>query len=331
MSWAKYKDAEKHFTLAVKYYSSDNVAEKLQHKIFTKSTILRKKGQCHWRLSQRREAIDAFKMAKDEAEWVQQQTGASILKRAKEDEQSALLELGNIYQSIGDYEQSIEYYEMSLKLAGELGDHVSVGRTHGNLGNAMLGLDQKDKALDHLIAAFQMSKRYERNPLAVENAADQLGNAYQVIGDLPKAKEYYKTALSYAIDGNDLDSQKGCIYEDIAYINRLLKEPAEAVHYYTEAIYLSTDKTKKSTLHHNRGCATYDVAECILQGKKPKELVAATVPNSAYGKLTIKLTDKVVTTDPAQETKPNSQSVCKQEESNETLPEGKTNNKIEID
>ena len=30
MSWAKYKDAEKHFTLAVTYNSPDNVAEKFQ-------------------------------------------------------------------------------------------------------------------------------------------------------------------------------------------------------------------------------------------------------------------------------------------------------------
>ena len=38
MSWAKYKDAEKHFTLAMIYYSSNNVAEKFQQTIFTKSS-----------------------------------------------------------------------------------------------------------------------------------------------------------------------------------------------------------------------------------------------------------------------------------------------------
>ena len=331
MLQAKYKDAEKHFTLAVTYYSSDNVAEKFQETIFTKSAVLVKKGQCHRSLSQIREAISAFKMSKEIAELAQEQTRGSKLKIAKEDELSALCALGNILQSIGDYELSLEYYEKSLKLAGELGDHVSVGRAHGNLGNAMLGLDQKDKALDHLIAAFHMSARYERNLLAVEKAAHQLGNAYQAIGDLPKAKALYKIALRYAIDGNDLDSQKGYICEVIAYISTLLKEPAEAVYYYTEAIRLSMDKTKRTTLYHNRGCARFDVAECILQDKKPKELVTATTPNSVYGTLTIKLTDKVVTTDPAQETEPNSQSVSKQEESNETLPEGKTCDNIEID
>ena len=318
MSWAKYKDAEKHFTLAVTYYSPDNVAEKFQHTILTKSAVLVKKGQCHRPLSQIREAINAFKMAQEVAELAQEQARGSKLKIAKEDELNALSALGNILQSIGDYEQSFEYYEKSLKLAGELGDHVSVGWAHGNLGNAMLGLDQKDKALDHLMTAFHMSARYEGNPLAVGRAVSNLGNAYQAIGNLTKAKEYYKNALGHAIYGNDLQGQ-GRACGNIGNIHMLLKEPVKAVHYYTETLNLSTVMNTKITGYHNRGCARFDVAECIIQGKKPKELVTATIPDPVYDRLTIKLTDEVITTDPVQETKPNrepsAQSVSEQRES----------------
>ena len=305
MSWAKYKDAEKHFTLAVTYYSSDNVAEKFQETILTKSAVLVKKGQCHRSLSQIREAISAFKMAKEIAELAQGQTRGSKLKTAKEDELSALCALGNILQSIGDYEQSFEYYEKSLKLAGELEDHISVGWAHGNLGNAMLGLDQKEKALDHLIMAFQMSARYEGNPLAVGRAVSNLGNAYQAIGDLPKAREYYEIALGHAIYGNDLHGQ-GRACGNIGNVYMLLKEPVKAVHYYTETLRLSTDTNTKITGYHNRGCARFDVAECIVQGKKPKELIAATTPDPIYNRLTIKLTDEVITTNPVQETRESS-------------------------
>ena len=307
MSWTKYKDAEKHFTLAVTYYSPDNVAEKFQQTILTKSAVLVKKGQCHRSLSQIREAINAFKMAKEVAELAQEQARGSKLKTTKEDELSALSVLGNILQSIGDYEQSFEYYEKSLKLAGELGDHVSVGWAHGNLGNAMLGLDQKDKALDHLMTAFHMSARYEGNPLAVGRAVFNLGTAYQAIGNLPKAKEYYEIALGHAIYGNDLQGQ-GRAYGNIGNIYMLFKEPVKAVHYYTETLRLSTDKNTKITGYHNRGCARFDVAECIIQGKKPKELVTATTPDPVYDRLAIKLTDQVITTDPVQEIKPNRES-----------------------
>ena len=77
MSWAKYKDAEKYFTLAVTYYSPDNVAEKSQQTILAKSVVLEKKEQCHKFLSQIREAINAFKMAKEVAELAQEQARGS--------------------------------------------------------------------------------------------------------------------------------------------------------------------------------------------------------------------------------------------------------------
>ena len=324
MSWAKYKDAEKHFTLAVTYYSPDNVAEKFQHTILTKSAVLVKKGQCHRSLSQIREAVNAFKMAKEVAELAQEQARGSKLKTAKEDELTALSALGNILQSIGDYEQSFEYYEKSLKLAGELGDHVSVGWAHGNLGNAMLGLDQKDKALDHLMTAFHMSARYEGNPLAVGRAVSNLGTAYQAIGNLSKAKEYYEIALGHAIYGNDLQGQ-GRAYGNIGNIYMLLKEPVKAIHYYKETLHLSTNKNTKITGYHNRGCARFDVAECIIQGKKPKELITATTPDPVYDRLTIKLTDQIITTDPAQESKPkielNAQSFREQKETSISIKE----------
>ena len=318
MSWAKYKDAVKHFTIAVTNYSNDNVAEKFQQTILSKSAVLVKKGHCHRSLSQIKEAINTFKLVKEVAESRQEQAVGSKLKTAKEDELSAVCALGNILQSIGDYEQSFEHYEKSLRLAVELGDHVSIGWAHGNLGNAMLGLDQKDKALDHLISAFHMSARYEGNPIAVGRAVSNLGNAYQAIGSMPKAKEHYEIALGHAIYGNDLQGQdRAC--GNIGNIYMLLKEPVKAVHYYTETLRLSTDKNTKITGHHNRGCARFDVAECIIQGKKPNELVPATTPGSEYGRLAIKLTDEVITTDPVLETKPNRdtsvQSISEQRES----------------
>ena len=138
-----------------------------------------------------------------------------------------------------------------------------------------------------------MQLRHEGNPLAVGRAVSNLRNAYQAIGNLIKAREHYEIVLGHAIYGNDLQGQ-GRACGNIGNIYMLLKEPVKAVHYYTETLRLSTDKNTKITGYHNRGCARFDVAECIIQGKKPKELVAATTPDSVYGRLTIKLTDEVI-------------------------------------
>ena len=87
----------------------------------------------------------------------------------------------------------------SLKLSKELKDYVSEGWAHGNLGNTLLGLDQKDEALDHLTTAYNMSSKYECNPLAVGRAVSNLGNAFHAMGSLQKAKEHYETDLGHAI------------------------------------------------------------------------------------------------------------------------------------
>ena len=302
LNWGKHEEAVKHFTTAANEYHTDTVAELFQLTILTKSAVLVKKGLCHRAMSQIREAISAFKKAKEEAEIQQQmnRTGEK-LKAAKEDELCAQFALGNILQSVGDYDQSFECYSDSLKLAKELKDHVSEGWAHGNLGNALLGLDQKDKALDHLTTAYNMSAKYECNPLAVGRAVSNLGNAFQTMGSLQKAKEHYETALGHAIYGSDLQGQ-GRACGNIGNICMLLKEPVKAVHYYTETLRLNTDRSTKVTGYHNRGCARYDVAELIRRGKKPKELVPATTPDSVYKTLSIKLTDEVITTHPVQET-----------------------------
>ena len=48
--------------------------------------------------------------------------------------------LGNAYQSLGDYQKAIEYHEKDLKIAKEIGDRAGEGRAYGNLGNAYKSL-----------------------------------------------------------------------------------------------------------------------------------------------------------------------------------------------
>ena len=129
---------------------------------------------------------------------------------------------------------------------------MSIRWPHDDLGNAMLGLDQKDKALDHLITAFHMSARYEGNPLAVGRAVSKLRKCMSsriCIGNLPKAKEH-KIVLGHAIYGNDLQGQV-CACGNIGNIYMSLKEPVKAM--------------IKVTRYHNRGCSRFDVAKCQLQ------------------------------------------------------------------
>jgi len=124
-----------------------------------------------------------------------------------------------------------------------------------------------------------MSAKYECNPLAVGRAVSKLGSAFQAIGSLWKAKEHYETAQGHAIYDNDLQGQ-GRTWGNIGNVCILLKEPVKAVHYYTETLHLSTDRSTKVT-----GITIVGVHNMILQsnqGKKPKELATATIPDSVH-------------------------------------------------
>ena len=44
--------------------------------------------------------------------------------------------LGNAYDSLGDYRKAIDYREKHSKIAKEIGDRAGEGGPYGNLGNA---------------------------------------------------------------------------------------------------------------------------------------------------------------------------------------------------
>ena len=49
-------------------------------------------------------------------------------------ERRAYGNLGNAYQSLGDYQKAIEYYKKHLKIAVEISDRAGEGKAPGNLG-----------------------------------------------------------------------------------------------------------------------------------------------------------------------------------------------------
>ena len=57
--------------------------------------------------------------------------------------------LGNVYQSLGDYQRAIEYQEKHLKIAKEIGDRAGKGIAYGNLGNAYQSLGDYLKAIEY--------------------------------------------------------------------------------------------------------------------------------------------------------------------------------------
>lgn len=62
----------------------------------------------------------------------------------------ALNNLGNTYNSLGEYGRAIELYQQALGIFREIGDRRGEGCALNNLGERQIKLAEYDKALENL-------------------------------------------------------------------------------------------------------------------------------------------------------------------------------------
>ena len=246
-SQRKFIEAAKQYQTALKNYSRESVARCFRMVLPSQSALCAKHGSALKNATKVVDAISAYELAIAKAE-------------SKKDKLSAHTSLGNLLQSLGENSRAITEYETSIELATALKDYVSLGWAYGNMGNAFLGLYQREKALHHLEKSLDLTVEHEPIPQAIGRAYNNLGTAHQALNELDKAEEFYDLALGQAIYGNDIPGQAR-VYGNIGNLLMLKKECDRAVPHYTEVLRLSQDRSTVSTAHHNRGCAYYEWAE----------------------------------------------------------------------
>ena len=102
--------------------------------------------------------------------------------------------LGNVYQSLGDYQKATKYHEKHLKIAIEIGDRAGEGGAYGNLGNAYHPLGDYRKTLEYHKKRLQIAK--EIGDRAGEGEAyHNIGNAYSSLEQFENAVDYFVSAV----------------------------------------------------------------------------------------------------------------------------------------
>ena len=180
---------------------------------------------------------------------------------------SAHTSLGNLYQGLGDSQAAAEEYLECVTLAERSGDLVSLGWNHGNLGNAYVGLQQKDKATHHLHISLELTLQHEPTPQSIGRAYNNLGTAYQSLSDLDKAELYYNRALDQSVYGKDSPGQARAL-GNLGNIAMLKKDYDSAHRYFTDTLGLTSDPSIRTVALHNRGCCAYEKAELLLRASK---------------------------------------------------------------
>ena len=147
--------------------------------------------------------------------------------------------LGNAYQSLGDYQKAIEYHEKRLKIAKEIGDRAGEGRAYGNLGNAYDPLGDYQKAIEYHEKRLKIAK--EIGDRAGEGGAyGNLGNAYQSLGDYQKAIEYHEKRLKIAKEIGDRAGE-GRAYGNLGNAYDPLGDYQKAIEYHEKRLKVAKE------------------------------------------------------------------------------------------
>ena len=246
-SQRKFIEAAKQYQTALKNYSRESVARFFCMVLPSQSALCAKHGSALKNATKVVDAISAYELAIAKAE-------------SKKDKLSAHTSLGNLLQSLGENSRAITEYETSIELATALHDSVSLGWVYENMGNAFLGLYQREITLHHLEKSLNITVEHEPIPQAIGRAYNNLETTHQALNELDKAEEFYDLALGQAISDDDIAGQAR-VCGIIGNLLMLKKECDRAVPHYTEVLRLSQDRSIVSTVHHNRGCAYYEWAE----------------------------------------------------------------------
>ncbi|KRY34148.1 G-protein-signaling modulator 2 [Trichinella spiralis] len=123
--------------------------------------------------------------------------------------------------------QSIEYYEMNLKLTQEMGDRVGEGRACGNIGLAYHLLGDFKTAVQFHNERLQIAKEFG-DKRAMRRAYSNLGNASVFLGELEPA---IQNALAVARELKDIAAEGQAFYS-LGNCFTLLRDYRQAVDYH---------------------------------------------------------------------------------------------------
>ena len=104
---------------------------------------------------------------------------------------------------LGNFQKAIDYHELHLEIAKQLGDKTGESGASSNLGIAHQSLGNLKKAIDYFELHLKLAESLE-DRAGVAQCYGRLGNAYHIHGDLHRAIECYERCLKVANDRTGL-------------------------------------------------------------------------------------------------------------------------------
>jgi serine phosphatase RsbU (regulator of sigma subunit)/Tfp pilus assembly protein PilF len=176
------------------------------------------------------------------------------VKRVKIKENLATLlnNVGVIYKNQGKYDKAIEYYQENLRIHEELGNLLSMARSHANIGNVYFyfGIDY-NKALEYYNTALELFRQHSAgSSLSAEsitfgvsgiaNTYLNIGMVYKVLKNMGLAIDNFRKALRVFRELDDkpgianTENQMGLVYLEGGSYEEALTASMNALTIYRE-------------------------------------------------------------------------------------------------
>jgi two-component system sensor histidine kinase UhpB len=112
--------------------------------------------------------------------------------------------MGNIYSKLRDFENADLMADSSLMVGKRTNVTNSIGRNYVTLGNSRFQQKKYPEALKFFKTGLENAIYYKNSKSSISNLYIKIGNIYEVMDSLEKAKENYIKALQIGEGDNDL-------------------------------------------------------------------------------------------------------------------------------
>jgi len=152
---------------------------------------------------------------------------------------SSLMNLGNAYYFLRQYQKAIDYFTQSLAIDREIGNRSGESSTLDNLGIAYSLKGQYQKAIDYFTQSLAIDREIG-DRFAESNSLIGLGDAYSSLGQYQKAIDYHTQSLAIARDIGDREGE-GTSLGNLGIAYDKLGQHQKAIDYFTQSLAIARD------------------------------------------------------------------------------------------
>lgn len=179
----------------------------------------------------------------------------------KDDEEllEIMISLGNLYKSLGKWDEALHTYQRALKLSEKLGDEKSMMDINFSMGDIEKSRGGWDEADTFFEAAKNIAKR-TGDTHRLGEAERSLGYVHWRKGEYVDAVGHFTQAITYAKKAND-SAMAGRIFIEMGNLYSDMGNIEKAIDYYQKSI----PRLKKVRDYHEIGRALNDLGDSYMQ------------------------------------------------------------------